>query len=225
MRPGNALLFKEPLRSARSTSRTSQPDGSSMIARARYTRTRGYSHQPVLAVGRTGWQAQAAATSWLAPATSTPGLGSPLPHLRRDWAHPCPICRRQRRAAQRRAAQRSTASLQQRSLHLPAHDLRVIGERRRLVVDLRNPAQRAAGHCARGRMHAAQQRRSRSVSRYNRSTAAHRTTAAGPRAAGRIATGTIVGASQSRPASPAQPAEIFASQRRRSHLRRSACAA
>jgi hypothetical protein len=60
-----------------------------------------------------------------------------------------------------------------------------------------------------GRMHAAQQRRSRSVARYNRSTAAHRTTAAGPRAAGRIATGTIVGASQSRPAS--QPASQPAS--------------
>ena len=28
------------------------------------------------------------------PATSAPGLGSPLPHLRRDWAHPCPHLRR-----------------------------------------------------------------------------------------------------------------------------------
>ena len=27
-------------------------------------------------------------------ATSAPGLGSPLPHLRRDWAHPCHICAR-----------------------------------------------------------------------------------------------------------------------------------
>jgi hypothetical protein len=26
------------------------------------------------------------------PATSAPGLGSPLPHLRRDWARPCHIC-------------------------------------------------------------------------------------------------------------------------------------
>jgi hypothetical protein len=26
-----------------------------------------------------------------APATSAPGLGSPLPHLRRDWAHACHI--------------------------------------------------------------------------------------------------------------------------------------
>ena len=26
------------------------------------------------------------------PTTSTPGLGAPLPHLRRDWAHPCNIC-------------------------------------------------------------------------------------------------------------------------------------
>jgi hypothetical protein len=26
----------------------------------------------------------------LIPATSAPGLGSPLPHLRRDWAHPLP---------------------------------------------------------------------------------------------------------------------------------------
>ncbi len=25
-------------------------------------------------------------------ATSAPGLGSPLPHLHRDWAHPCHIC-------------------------------------------------------------------------------------------------------------------------------------
>ena len=24
--------------------------------------------------------------------TSAPGLGSPLPHLHRDWAHPCHIC-------------------------------------------------------------------------------------------------------------------------------------
>jgi hypothetical protein len=28
----------------------------------------------------------------LTPATSAPGMGSPLPHLRRDWAHPCHIC-------------------------------------------------------------------------------------------------------------------------------------
>ena len=28
----------------------------------------------------------------LTPPTSAPGLGSPLPHLRRDWAHPCNIC-------------------------------------------------------------------------------------------------------------------------------------
>jgi hypothetical protein len=28
----------------------------------------------------------------LAPATSAPGLGSPLPHLHRDWARPCNIC-------------------------------------------------------------------------------------------------------------------------------------
>ena len=25
-------------------------------------------------------------------ASSAPGLGSPLPHLHRDWAHPCHIC-------------------------------------------------------------------------------------------------------------------------------------
>jgi hypothetical protein len=30
----------------------------------------------------------------LTPATSAPGPGSPLPHLRRDWAHPCPHLRR-----------------------------------------------------------------------------------------------------------------------------------
>ena len=28
----------------------------------------------------------------LTPATSAPGLGSTLPHLRRDWVHPCHIC-------------------------------------------------------------------------------------------------------------------------------------
>jgi hypothetical protein len=28
----------------------------------------------------------------LTPATSAPGLGSSLPHLRRDWAHSCHIC-------------------------------------------------------------------------------------------------------------------------------------
>jgi hypothetical protein len=28
----------------------------------------------------------------LTPATSAPGLGSPRPHLRRDWAHPSHIC-------------------------------------------------------------------------------------------------------------------------------------
>jgi hypothetical protein len=28
----------------------------------------------------------------LTPPTSSPGLGSPLPHLRRDWAHPDHIC-------------------------------------------------------------------------------------------------------------------------------------
>jgi hypothetical protein len=27
----------------------------------------------------------------LTPATSAPGLGSPVPHRRRDWAHPCHI--------------------------------------------------------------------------------------------------------------------------------------
>jgi hypothetical protein len=30
----------------------------------------------------------------LTPATSAPGLGSPLPHLHRDWARPCHICTR-----------------------------------------------------------------------------------------------------------------------------------
>ena len=32
------------------------------------------------------------AETGLTPATSAPGLGSPLPHLRRDLAHPCHIC-------------------------------------------------------------------------------------------------------------------------------------
>ena len=30
--------------------------------------------------------------TWPTPATSAPGLGSPLPHLHRDWALPCHIC-------------------------------------------------------------------------------------------------------------------------------------
>jgi hypothetical protein len=34
------------------------------------------------------------AGSGLAPATSAPGPGSPLPHLRWDWAHRCHICTR-----------------------------------------------------------------------------------------------------------------------------------
>ena len=33
-------------------------------------------------------------TCGLTPATSALGLGSPLPHLRRGWAHPCHICTR-----------------------------------------------------------------------------------------------------------------------------------
>ena len=35
----------------------------------------------------------------LATATSAPGLGSPLPHLHRNWAHPCHICTGTRLAA------------------------------------------------------------------------------------------------------------------------------
>ena len=39
--------------------------------------------------------AAAAAAVMLGEApTSAPGLGSPLPHLHRDWAHPCHICAR-----------------------------------------------------------------------------------------------------------------------------------
>ena len=34
----------------------------------------------------------AGAASRPTPTTSAPGLGSPLPHLRQDWAHPCHIC-------------------------------------------------------------------------------------------------------------------------------------
>ena len=34
----------------------------------------------------------------LTPATSAPGLGSPLPHLHRDWARPCAQLRRDSRA-------------------------------------------------------------------------------------------------------------------------------
>jgi hypothetical protein len=34
--------------------------------------------------------------AWARPSTSTIGLGSPLPHLLRDWAHPCHICSRTR---------------------------------------------------------------------------------------------------------------------------------
>ena len=34
----------------------------------------------------------AAPRTWLTLATSAPGLGSPLPDLLWDWAHPCHIC-------------------------------------------------------------------------------------------------------------------------------------
>jgi len=38
-------------------------------------------------------QCAAACTgTWLTPATSAPRLGSPCPHLYRDWAHPAHIC-------------------------------------------------------------------------------------------------------------------------------------
>jgi hypothetical protein len=39
--------------------------------------------------GRVAFNCREATAS---PPTSAPGLGSPLPHLRRDWAHPCRIC-------------------------------------------------------------------------------------------------------------------------------------
>jgi hypothetical protein len=39
-----------------------------------------------------GRSTPAGAASRPTPATSAPGLGSPPPHLRRDWAHPCHIC-------------------------------------------------------------------------------------------------------------------------------------
>jgi hypothetical protein len=39
-------------------------------------------------------QLHARAGSVLTPPTSAPELGSPLPHLHRNWAHPCHICAR-----------------------------------------------------------------------------------------------------------------------------------
>jgi hypothetical protein len=42
--------------------------------------------------GRGATAAHICAGTALAPPTSAPGLGSPRPHLRRDWAHPSHIC-------------------------------------------------------------------------------------------------------------------------------------
>ena len=39
-----------------------------------------------------GHPAHICAGTGLTPPTSAPGLGSPRPHLRRDWAHPAHIC-------------------------------------------------------------------------------------------------------------------------------------
>jgi hypothetical protein len=41
---------------------------------------------------RRRWSRHICAGTGLTPATSAPGLGSHLPHLRPDWAHPCHIC-------------------------------------------------------------------------------------------------------------------------------------
>ena len=51
-------------------------------------------HLPELqrALQSTGTTAHICAGTGLTPATSALGLGSPLPHLQRDWAHPCHIC-------------------------------------------------------------------------------------------------------------------------------------
>ena len=57
-----------------------------------------YSSQCPLTPQRPHWDsarpAHICAGTGLAPPTSAPGLGSPLPHLHRDWAHFCHICAR-----------------------------------------------------------------------------------------------------------------------------------
>jgi hypothetical protein len=42
--------------------------------------------------GATTFPCHSCTGTGLTPASSAPGPGSPLPHLRRDWAHPCLIC-------------------------------------------------------------------------------------------------------------------------------------
>jgi hypothetical protein len=50
-------------------------------------------HGPECAARRTGCNPYyICSATGLTPATSAPRLGSPLPHLHRDWAHPCHIC-------------------------------------------------------------------------------------------------------------------------------------
>ena len=44
----------------------------------------------------------------LAPATSAPGMGSPLPHLHRDWARPFHICAGTRLRTRRRSSRSAT---------------------------------------------------------------------------------------------------------------------
>jgi hypothetical protein len=64
------------------------------VCESRPTTPRGRATQA--AAGRLGAHPTAQSHLQLAaryaPATSAAGLGSPLPHLRRDWARPCHIC-------------------------------------------------------------------------------------------------------------------------------------
>jgi hypothetical protein len=55
----------------------------------------------------------------LTPATSAPGLGAPLPHLRRDWAHACHVCTGT--ASFRRRLRRSGSTGAQRGAAMQRH--------------------------------------------------------------------------------------------------------
>ena len=73
-----------------------------------------------------------------AAATSALGLGSPLPHLRRDWAHPCHIC-----AGTGPTPATSAPGLRAADVNEAAFD----GHRRRHWATLRHRVAQPAGVC------------------------------------------------------------------------------